>query len=114
MLLLVAILAAIFLLPAPWGFVAVVGAALVELAELGAFIWYSRRRRATTGAEALPGETGTVVVACRPLGQIRVGGELWRARCEEGADPGETVVVEALGPDLTLIVRRRDPEGPAR
>ena len=109
MLLLVAILAAIFLLPAPWGFVAVVGAALVELAELGAFVWYSRRRRPTFGAEALPGETGTVVVACRPLGQIRVGGELWRARCEEGADPGETVVVEALGPDLTLIVRRRDP-----
>ncbi|HEV3478683.1 MAG TPA: NfeD family protein [Gaiellaceae bacterium] len=114
MLLLIAILAAIFWLPAPWGFLAVVGAALYELAELAVFIWYSRRRRATTGAEALPGATGTVVVACRPVGQIRVAGELWRARCDEGAGPGETVVVEALGPDLTLIVRRRSTQGPAR
>jgi membrane protein implicated in regulation of membrane protease activity len=107
MLLLLAILAAILWLPAPWGLVAVIGAALVELAELGVFLWYSRRRRVTTGAEALPGATGTVVVACRPIGQIRVAGELWRAHCEDGADPGDAVVVEALGPDLTLIVRRR-------
>jgi membrane protein implicated in regulation of membrane protease activity len=106
MLLLLAILAAVFLLPVPWGYIAVVAAAVVELAEVGAFIWYSRRRRATTGAEALPGATGTVVEICRPLGLIRVDGELWRAQCEEGADPGETVVVEFLGPDLTLSVRR--------
>jgi membrane protein implicated in regulation of membrane protease activity len=106
MLLLLAILAAVFLLPSPWGYIAVVAAAVFELAEAGFFVWYSRRRRATTGAEALPGSTGTVVEACRPLGLIRVDGELWRARCDEGADPGETVVVESLGPDLTLIVRR--------
>ena len=83
MLLLLAILAAIFWLPAPWSYLAVGAAAVYELAELGVFIWYS------------------------PVGQIRVDGELWRARCEEGADPGETVEVEQLGPDLTLIVRRR-------
>ena len=106
MLLLLAILVAVFWLPAPWGYIAVVAAAVVELAEVGVFIWYSRRRRATTGAEALPGSTGTVVETCRPLGLIRVGGELWRARCDEGADPGETLVVESLGPDLTLIVRK--------
>jgi membrane protein implicated in regulation of membrane protease activity len=106
MLLLLAILAAIFWLPTLWGFVAVLAAAAVEVAELGVFIWYSRRRRATTGAEALPGSVGVVVQPCRPLGQIRVAGELWRAHCEDGADPGETVVVESLGPELTLIVRR--------
>jgi membrane protein implicated in regulation of membrane protease activity len=106
MLLLLAILAAIFWLPTPWGYFAVVGAAVYEIAELGLLVWYSRRRRATTGAEALPGAVGKVVAACRPIGQIRVAGELWRARCEEGADPGETVIVEALGPDLTLIVHR--------
>jgi membrane protein implicated in regulation of membrane protease activity len=107
MLLLLALLAAIFWLPAPWSYLAVAAAALFELGELSLFVWYSRRRRATTGAEALPGTLGTVVEACRPLGQIRVVGELWRARCEEGADPGETVVVDSLGPDLTLIVHRR-------
>jgi membrane protein implicated in regulation of membrane protease activity len=106
MLLLVAILAAIFWLPARWGLVAVLAAAVFELAELGVFVWYSRRRRATTGAEALPGAVGVVVQPCRPLGQVRVAGELWRAHCDDGADRGDSVVVESLGPELTLIVKR--------
>jgi membrane protein implicated in regulation of membrane protease activity len=105
-LLLLAILAAIFWLPTPWGFVAVAAATVVELAEVAVFIWYSRRRRATTGAEALPGSTGIVVEPCRPVGQVRLAGELWRARCEEGADLGQRVVVESLEPELTLLVRR--------
>ena len=106
MLLLLALVAAIFWLPPPWGWVAVAVAAVYEIAEIGLLVWYSKRRQATTGAEALPGSTGVVVEACRPLGRIRLAGELWRAHCEEGADLGETVVVESLGPDLTLIVRR--------
>jgi membrane protein implicated in regulation of membrane protease activity len=101
-----ALIAAILWLPSPWSYIVVVAAAVVEVAEIGVFIWYSKRRRATTGAEALPGMRGTVVEACRPIGKIRVDGELWRAHCEEGADPGETVVVESLGPDLTLFVVR--------
>jgi membrane protein implicated in regulation of membrane protease activity len=109
LLLLLALIAAVFWLPAPWGFITVIVAALVEIAEVVVFIWYSKRRRATTGAEALPGLRGTVVEACRPTGQIRVEGELWRATCEAGADPGETVVVESLGADLTLIVKRESP-----
>jgi membrane protein implicated in regulation of membrane protease activity len=106
LLLVVALLAAVFWLPPPWSYVAVIFAAMVETAEVSLFVWYSKRRRATTGAEALPGAIGTVVEACRPVGQIRLAGELWRARCEDGADPGETVVVESLGPALTLLVRR--------
>jgi membrane-bound serine protease (ClpP class) len=51
------------------------------------------------------GKTGVVVSECRPNGQIRLGGELWEARCNEGADAGETVRVTALE-DLTLIVER--------
>ncbi|HEY6584515.1 MAG TPA: NfeD family protein [Gaiellaceae bacterium] len=106
MLLLLAILAAIFLLPSPWSYVAVIAAAVVEVVEVKIFLWYSRRRGATTGAEALVGEQGRVVQACRPVGQIRVVGELWQARCEDGADPGDSVVVDELGPDLTLLVHR--------
>jgi membrane protein implicated in regulation of membrane protease activity len=108
-LLLLAILAAIFLLPSPWNYVAVIAAAVVELAEVKVFLWYSRRRRATTGAEALVGEEGRVVEACRPVGQIRVVGELWRARCVGGADRGDRVVVDELEPDLTLLVHRVSP-----
>jgi membrane protein implicated in regulation of membrane protease activity len=106
LLFVLALIAALLWLPSPWSYVAVIGAALVEVGEIAVFIWYSRRRRATTGAEALPGMRGTVIETCRPIGQVRVAGERWRARCDEGADPGDTIVVEALGPDLTLIVRR--------
>ena len=109
MLLLLAILAAVFLLPTPWSYVAVILAAIVELVEVRIFLWYSRRRRATTGAEALAGQEGRVVETCRPIGQIRVAGELWRAHCEDGADRGERVVVDELGPELTLFVRRLSP-----
>jgi membrane protein implicated in regulation of membrane protease activity len=106
LLFVIALIAALLWLPTPWDYIAVIAAALVEVGEVALFVWYSKRRRATTGAEALPGMRGAVVEPCRPIGQVRVAGELWRARCDEGADPGDAVVVEALGPDLTLIVRR--------
>jgi membrane protein implicated in regulation of membrane protease activity len=105
-LLVLAVLAAIFWLPTPWGIAAVAAATVVEIAEVGFWVWLSRRRRIATGAEALPGARGVVTAACRPEGQVRVLGELWRARCEEGADPGDEIVVERLDPELLLIVRR--------
>jgi membrane-bound serine protease (ClpP class) len=104
-LLVVAILAAIFWLPATWGIAAVIGAAAVELAEIAVFVWYSKRRRATTGAEALVGSVGVAVTSCRPEGQVRVEGELWKAVCAEGAAAGDGVVVEDVD-GLTLTVAR--------
>jgi membrane-bound serine protease (ClpP class) len=92
--------------PMPWGLALIVGAAIVEVAESLFWIWLSKRRRATVGAEALIGETATVVRACRPLGQVRLHGELWQARCDEGADPGDAVRVGALE-GLTLVVERQ-------
>jgi membrane protein implicated in regulation of membrane protease activity len=111
LLLVLAVLAAVFWLPTAWGIAAVLTAAVVEIAEVGFWFWLSRRRKAQTGAEALPGQRGVVVVACRPEGQVRVLGELWRARCEEGADPGEEVVVERLEPELVLVVSRTRRDG---
>jgi membrane-bound serine protease (ClpP class) len=102
-LLVVAILAAVFWLPTTWGIVAVIGAAVVELAEIALYVWYSKRRRATTGAEGLIGAVGVAVTACDPEGQIRVEGELWNAVCADGAQPGDRVVVQRLE-GLTLIV----------
>jgi membrane-bound serine protease (ClpP class) len=102
-LLVVAILAAIFLLPTIWGLAAVIGAAAFELAEIAAFVWYSKRRRATTGAEALVGAVGIAVSACEPECQVRVEGELWNAVCEDGARKGDRVVIERVE-GLTLIV----------
>jgi membrane protein implicated in regulation of membrane protease activity len=104
-LLVLAIVAAILWLPAPWGIVAVAVAAVVELAESLALIWWSKRRRAQVGSEALVGRWAEAVTQLRPDGQVRVDGELWQARCEEGADAGDAVRI--LGLDgLTLVVGR--------
>jgi membrane-bound serine protease (ClpP class) len=102
-LLVVAIVAAVFWLPTTWGIVAVIGAAVFELAEIGLYVWYSKRRRATTGAEGLVGAVGVAITVCDPEGQIRIEGELWNAFCAEGAQPGDRVVVQRLD-GLTLIV----------
>jgi membrane protein implicated in regulation of membrane protease activity len=105
-LLVLAVFAAVFWLPPGWGIAAVAAATVVEVGEVGFWVWLSRRRRIATGAEALPGARGVVTATCRPEGQVRVLGELWRAHCEEGADPGDEVVVERLDPELLLIVKR--------
>ena len=103
MLLAGAILLAVFVLPEPWGLAAVAGAGVIEVGEAWFWIRLSKRRPVQTGAEALVGAQAEVVSPCRPDGQVRVLGELWRARCEVGADSGETVRVRALD-GLTLIV----------
>lgn len=105
MLLLGAILLAVFVLPAPWGLPVILLAAVVEVAETAFWLWYSRRRRARMGPETLIGATAQVVTPCLPLGQVRVQGELWRARCEAGANVGEEVRILALE-GLTLVVER--------
>lgn len=105
MTLLVAILLALFVLPSPWGVIAVAGAAAFETAEAVALIWWSKRRRARVGAEALIGATAEVVEPCAPIGYVRVQGELWRARCDDGAARGETVRIRGIE-GLTLVVER--------
>src|SRR5215216_76413 len=103
MLLLGGILLAVFVLPAPWGIVVVIGGGVLDAAESLLLLRWSRRRRAATGAEALVGATARVVTPCRPLGQVRIQGELWAARSTSGADPGEEVVVRGVD-RLTLLV----------
>jgi membrane-bound serine protease (ClpP class) len=98
-----AVLLALFVLQGPWGLVLVGGAAVVEIGETFFWIHLSRRRRVRAGAETLIGASAEVVSPCRPLGHVRVEGELWRARCEAGAEAGETVRI--VGRDgLTLLV----------
>jgi membrane-bound serine protease (ClpP class) len=112
-LLLGAILLAVFVLPPVWGIVAVAGAALVEIAETAFWLRLSRRRRIQVGPEALIGALGEAVTACRPEGQVRVHGELWQARCEAGVDAGNRVRVVARE-DLTLTVERASVEDDVR
>jgi membrane-bound serine protease (ClpP class) len=100
---LVALLLALFVLPHPLGIAAIVGALVIEVGEAWFWIWLSRRRRAVVGAEALLGADAVVVAPCRPDGQVRIAGELWRAHCEAGADAGQTVRVLGVS-GLTLEV----------
>lgn len=107
MLLVGAILLALFVLPAPWNLVVIVAGALGEAAETFVGIRWSQRRRAQVGAEALVGRLARVRRRCLPDGQVEVAGEIWRARCPEGAEVGDSVRV--TGRDgLTLLVERSD------
>lgn len=93
MLFAIAVLLAIFVLPAPWGLVAVAIGAALDISETGLFLWWSKRRRALVGVEALVGRTGVAVGDLWPEGQVKVNGEIWKARCEGGCDAGTAVVV---------------------
>jgi membrane-bound serine protease (ClpP class) len=107
MTVILAILLAIFVLPSPWGVVAVACAAVYEVAQTAGGMWWSQRRRAQVGAEALVGVDARVVERCSPFGKAAVRGEIWNARCEGEAEVGETVVVRGLQ-GLTLLVERKD------
>jgi membrane-bound serine protease (ClpP class) len=74
----------------------------------------ARRARPQTGREELIGETGVAREGLTPEGFVFVHGELWRARASGGPIPaGAPVVVEDIGDDLTLTVRRTTESTPA-
>jgi membrane protein implicated in regulation of membrane protease activity len=102
--LVVALLLAFFVLDGPWDVLVVVGALVLEVGEIVFWFWYSKRRRIQVGAETLIGRPGVVITECSPLGQVRVAGEIWAARCASGAGVGTAVRVEALE-GLTLLVQ---------
>jgi membrane-bound serine protease (ClpP class) len=107
------VLLAIFVLPAPWGWAAVglgIGAEVVETIVAMRLL---RRRPPGAGSEALIGAVGRAISACRPMGEMRVRGEVWRARCEAGADPGDRVRITARE-GATLVVEREPEPYPDR
>jgi membrane protein implicated in regulation of membrane protease activity len=100
---LTSLLLAVFVLEEPWNWIVVALGVTLEIAETAFFFWWSKRRKATVGAETLVGRTAVVSVDCRPLGQVRVAGEIWQARCEAGAAVGEDVLVREVD-GLMLVV----------
>jgi membrane protein implicated in regulation of membrane protease activity len=92
-----------FFAPWPWNLIAVVVGVGVEAVELVWGLRLARRWRPQTGAEAMVGRLAEVVAPCHPTGQVRVLGELWEARCAEGADVGQSVRIDGLD-GLTLVV----------
>lgn len=98
-----AVLLALFVVPSPWGMVLVVSAMAWEILEKA--FWFQRTRRipVAVGPEAMIGQPVAVIAACRPDGKVRLSSERWNASCSQGADVGDTVIVEAVE-RLTLIV----------
>ena len=103
MLLVLAVVLAIFVLPSPWGVIAIVGAGVVELAESAALVWWSRRRKARVGVETFVGRTAVALSAVGSGGQVRIEGEIWNARSEAPISQGDEVVVRGVE-GLTLVV----------
>jgi membrane protein implicated in regulation of membrane protease activity len=96
-------IALLLVLPGPWNAIAF-GASIIGFGAEVAF-WNRRvkTRKAATGVQTLVGRIASVTQSCRPRGQVCVAGELWEARCETGADPGDKVrVADVQG--LTLVV----------
>ena len=103
MLFTIGLLLAIFVLPAPWGLVAVGVGATLDIAETFGFMWWSKRRKAAVGVDALVGKHGVAMSELWPDGQVKIDGEIWKARCAGGCDAGTQVVVRRVE-GLTLVV----------
>ena len=93
----------LFILPTPWGYVAVAVALSVEALELAFWKRFLRRYRVQTGSEALVGAPAEVVAACDPDGRVRFRGELWKARSEVPLAIGQPVRITGIE-GLTLEV----------
>lgn len=107
----VAIALAVFVLPSPWGIVAVFVGIAIEVGEQVFWFRYQKRRRVRTGVEGHIGERAEVVRALDPEGRVKFRGEVWKARSSKSIAEGELVTV--VGTDrLTLEVEpRADVEG---
>jgi membrane protein implicated in regulation of membrane protease activity len=101
--LIIAILLALFVLPSPWGLVAVACAGVLEVFEI---TWGLRlaRRRSSVGAHTLIGRQAIVVRELDPVGQVTIDGERWKARAVSGAAVGAKVEIIGIN-GLTLEVR---------
>jgi membrane-bound ClpP family serine protease len=101
-----AIVLALFLVPAPWGLILVGAAIIWEIAEKLFWFRYTKRIPIAVGREAMIGLPVTVIAPCRPEGRVQLFGERWTARCSAGASVGDTLVIEAVE-QITLVVSRR-------
>jgi membrane-bound serine protease (ClpP class) len=93
----------LLLLPTPWNVVGFIVVLPIWVLELFGWNRTVKHRRKAVGAQTLIGRDAIVSTPCRPVGQVRLDGEIWEARCDAGASVGDRVRV--IGRDrLTLVV----------
>lgn len=66
----------------------------------------AQKRKPTTGAEGIIGETGEAITDLNPEGRVRVHGEIWSATSREGKLKKGTRVAVTAVKGLTLTVRK--------
>ena len=95
MILLIGTLLSFAFLDAPLKYLTLIPLALLEIVDV--FMWLRWRKiRSITGAEGLEGTRGIALTDCRPDGQVRLRGQIWKAHCPEGAGRGDDVIVRGL------------------
>ena len=95
--------ALLLVLPSPWNVIGFIVVLPIWVLELFAWNRTVKHRKKAVGAQTLIGKDAVVTTPCRPVGQVRLDGEIWEARCDAGASPGDRVRV--IGRDgLTLVV----------
>lgn len=107
MILITGIAIAVFVVPDAWTLPVVGLAVAAEVSETLFTLWWSRRAPPKVGPETLIGATGRVVEPLRPIGRVRVRGEVWRARSDEVIGQGDRIRVTARD-RLTLLVEPAD------
>ena len=94
MILVLGVLIGLFVVPDAWTLPVIAGAVTLEVVETFVSLRIARRfGPPRVGPERVIGATGRVVQPCRPLGRVRVRGELWQARSETPADVDQLVRV---------------------
>ena len=96
-------IALLLILSSPWNLVAFLLLLPVWVLELFGWNRTTKRYRKSVGAETLIGREAVVSTPCRPVGQVRLDGEIWEARCDAGAIVGDTVRITGRE-GLTLVV----------
>ena len=105
MLLILALILALVFLPAPWAFLVIAVAALLEVCLWFFGIRYSRRRRAQVGVQTMIGTVGEAITSLTPDGQVKVDGEIWKAHGSPEIRAGDAIRITGVH-GLTLEVER--------
>ena len=95
-------IALLLFLPSPWNLVGFLIAIPLWLLELFGWNRTVKNHRKAVGASTLIGREAVVTTPCRPLGQVRLEGEIWAARSAAGASPGDRVRV--VGRDKLILL----------
>ena len=82
---------------------AVLGTLLFFLFAVGLGL-KAQRRKPTTGAQGIIGETGVTIGKIDPEGQIKIHGEIWRATADSPIRAGQKVIVRDVLDGLVLKI----------